>query len=170
MTRRDNTEGHREEISQALIKAINDSRSQHYDIRQQIQSSAKKLLGFNDNRICQDAYELCSQIAAADTKVSEEEQLTLKIVAKELNIDTKVEREIHDRYFRVDMFRERSRDSLLDMTTGLSTNEQISFLNREYQKWRTRVTHKDAKIRTEAEMRLKRIAERRREIDEKLEE
>lgn len=170
MIHMDDTEGHREEISKTLIKAINNSSTHKDDVRRQIKSLSEKLLEFNDNRICQDAYELCSQIAAADNEVSEEEQLTLKIVAKELNINTKVEREIHDRYFRVAMFRERSRDSLLDMPAGLSTNEQISFLNREYQKWRSRVTHKDAKIRTEAEIRLKRITERRREIDEKHEE
>lgn len=170
MIHRDDAEGHRKEISQTLIKAINNSSSRNTDIRRQIQSLAEKLLGFNDNRICQDAYELCSQVATADNKIKEEEQFTLKIVAKELNINEKVKREIHDRYFRVDMVRERSRDALLDMPAGLSTDEQISFLNREYQKWRSRVTHKDAIIRTEAEMRLKHIAARRHEIDEKHEE
>ena len=64
------------------------------------------------------------------------------------------------------MLRDQSLDALLDMPTGLSIEEQISFLNREYQKWRSRVTHKDANIRTEAEIRLKRITERRRELDE----
>lgn len=167
MLHRDDAEGHREKISQTLIKAINNSGTQNSDIHRQIQSLAKKLLAFDDSRIFQEAYELCTQITAADNKVSKAEQLTLKIIAEELNISKNVVREIHDRYFSVDMFRERSRDALIDMPAGLSTDEQISFLNREYQKWRSRVTHKDAKIRTEAEIRLKHITRSRRALDEK---
>jgi len=158
------------EIAQTVVDTMSNLSTNQSDVHREIRSLVEKLLQYNDNRICQDGYELCAQIAAADNKVAEEEQLTLNMIAENLNISKIIEREIHDRYFSVNMFRERSRDALLDMPAGLSIDEQRSFLNQEYKKWSSRVTHTDVKIRTEAEMRIKQITERRREIDEKHEE
>ena len=141
MINRDEAEEHREKIAQTLTRAMQYSDSQGGDVRQLIRPLARKLLKFEDNGICQDAYELCAQIVAADNRVNKDEQLTLGMVAKELNISTEVQREIHDRHFSMNMFRERSREALLDMPAGLSTIEQITFLNREYQKWRSSVNY-----------------------------
>ncbi|MFQ5668662.1 MAG: hypothetical protein ACE5I7_19840 [Candidatus Binatia bacterium] len=50
------------------------------------------------------------------------------------------------------------------MPAGLSHKEKLEFLNSEYRKWRTRVTHSDANVAAEASLRLERITKLRREL------
>ena len=117
-------------------------------------------------QVAQEAYELCVQIVAADERVASEENAMLRRVAAALNIPDTLAHELRDRFLALSMFEDRSPEALLGMPAGLPREEQIAFLNREYQKWRSRVTHKDATIRAEAEMRLKLVTKLRRRIDD----
>ena len=62
------------------------------------------------------------------------------------------------------MYNEAGEASLLEMPPGLSHQEKIDFLNREYRKWRLRVTHKDPEVAADASLRLERITKMRREL------
>ena len=117
-------------------------------------------------RVSQVAYELCVRMVAADKNADDAEMSMLAETARRLDIPDELDRELRDRYFSVVMFREENHDDLLGMPNGLSREEKIEFLNREYQKWRQRVTHGDSEVATEAAFRVKKIAEARKRLEE----
>ena len=155
---------YKEEINKVLKDVIREMRGMDTDPNEYVHSLCEEIAGFKEPRLSQEVYELCAQIVAADEQVVEEEVDALKDIAHRLDIPDKLAGEIHDRYFTIAMFGRQSEDAFLDMPSGLSREEQIAFLNREYDKWRSRVTHEDAQVRTEAELRLKHITRLRTEL------
>ena len=115
--------------------------------------------------IAQTAYDLCVRIVGADGVADQRELSLLDATAQRLGIPSELDRELRDRYFRMAMFDEQRDDDLLGMPDGLSREEKIDFLNREYQKWRRRVTHQDGEIAAEAALRVKRIGEARKRLE-----
>ncbi|MFC1738658.1 hypothetical protein ACFL1G_06385, partial [Planctomycetota bacterium] len=98
-----------------------------------------------------------------------EEQTSLRKLAQQLEIPADLAKDIHDKNFAVSMFAQVSKESMLDMPSGLTKEQKIKFLNKEYQKWRARVNHQDTKVRTEAEMRIQAITKLRHELEKELE-
>ncbi len=166
MISRDHDAGHKEEISQVLENTLSALRSQPLDSDERMHFVIRRIVALEDPSLCQEAYELCVQVVAADQQVLEEEIDALEKIARELQVSDTLAREIRDRFFTVSMFEKQCEDALIDMPAGLSKEDQITFLNREYQKWRSRVTHQDASIRTEAELRLQHITKLRRELSD----
>jgi len=157
---------HKEAVSQALKESLVEVRNQQADVRKYISETCEQIAELQAPGVSQAAFELCVRIVAADRKVEDEERDALTQLARELDIPDKLAEEIRDRHLRISMYQEQSAEALLDMPTGLSPEEKIAFLNKEYQKWRSRVTHKDPKIRTEAELRVARITKLRRELSD----
>jgi len=166
MISRDHDADHKDEISQVLKNTMSVLRSQPLQADEHIHFVIRRIVALEDPLLCQEAYELCVQVVAADQQVLEEEIDALDKIARELQISDALAREIRDRFFTVSMFEKECEDALVDMPPGLSKEEQITFLNREYQKWRSRVTHQDAGIRAEAELRLQHITKLRRELSD----
>jgi tellurite resistance protein len=130
------------------------------------QKTCRKIRDLDSERTSQDAYELCVKLVASDGKAHPRELLMLQDTAGMLGISDELDREFRERHFKIGMFEHERAGELLAMPEGLSREEKIAFLNREYQKWRRRVTHADPEISLEAELRLKKIAEIRRRLEE----
>ena len=62
------------------------------------------------------------------------------------------------------MYGRDAEERLVEMPEGIDVQQKIDFLNKEYRKWRGRVTHADAKVRTEATMRLTAITKLRKKL------
>ncbi|MHC4952676.1 MAG: tellurite resistance TerB family protein [Planctomycetota bacterium] len=123
-----------------------------------------KIMEYESPGYSQAAYELCVQVVAADGVVEEEESAHLKDLAQLLEIPPELTKELHERNLRLSMYAQRSEESLIDMPAGLSREDKIAFLNREYQKWRSRATHEKEEVQLEASRRLELITRLRREL------
>jgi len=132
----------------------------------EIRRRAKVIAEFDSDPLNQVAFQLAIQIVAADEQVEESELKLIKVVADELNIPSEVDQEMRDRYFKLAMFEKEDRSTALNMPGELSADEQKEFLNREYEKWRRRVTHSDPKVREEATARLEAVTKARRELED----
>jgi len=114
--------------------------------------------------VIQTAYELCARVVAADEKVHQKEHQALSFVAEHLDVPEQFVRETHDRIFRVSMYEEIGEENLVDMPADLTEAEKREFLNREYDRWRARVTHDDPDIAAEASLRIERIVKLRKRL------
>ena len=106
------------------------------------------------------------EVAAADDVMHENEKQSLQFIATQLQLPDDFVREVHDRNLRLHMYDEAEDEALIGMPHGLSHEEKIDYLNKEYTKWRSRATHKDPKITAEASLRLQRITKMRRQLTE----
>ena len=122
--------------------------------------------GDQDDAFRHTCYELCVEVAAADEKIHQREEEALQFIAAQLNIPAEFAREAHDRNLRLHMYGEADGEAAIGMPTGLSHEEKIDFLNKEYTKWRGRATHKDPKVAAEASLRLERITKLRQQLTE----
>jgi len=158
----------KESVNSALKETLSAHKNNQLNIEAELVSCCKKLIDSGRKNDIHAAYELAVRIVAADEQVQDEERAALRKLAQLLEIQPDLAKEIQDKNFAVSMFAQTSRESMLDMPTGLTKEQKIKFLNKEYQKWRARVNHQNAKIRTEAEMRIQAITKLRHDLEKEL--
>ena len=158
-----------EKIKQAVNIAMKETLVAHktgkLDIDAKITSLCKELVDGCRREEIHAAYELAVRIVAADDEVQDKEHASLRKLARQLEISADLAKEIQDKHFAVSMFSQASHESMLDMPTGLTREQKIRFLNRESQKWRSRVNHQNTKVRAEAEMRIQAVTKMRNELE-----
>ena len=118
--------------------------------------------------LSQQAYELCVRIVCADEKIDQREEELLEYVAEKLKLPTEFIRETRDRYISVTMHQhngEMSGYEMLGMPSSFTQQEQLEWINKEYRKWRTRVTNNDEKVSAEASIRLDLLSKLRTELN-----
>ena len=120
-----------------------------------------QLVDDGDESVKQTAYELAVKVVAADDEVDEREHQALRFVAERLDLPPGFVKEVHDRNLRANMFSSNDSEMLLGIPPGMSADEKKEFLSSEYRKWRSRVTHSDAHVASEASVRLQQIAKAR---------
>jgi tellurite resistance protein len=134
----------------------------------QFVESACSSLNAEGSTVCrQSAYEICARITACDNEVDQREHRALTFIAKSLNLDGDFVREVNDRFLKISMFKNATDEQLVGMPSGLTVQEKIAFINREYKKWRSRVTHSDPKVVSEANQRLDRLTKLRNKINKR---
>jgi tellurite resistance protein len=129
-----------------------------------IRSLSEKIRKEDDPTLSQVAYELCVQTVAADGKAAEQELRVLDQIAASLSLQPEFVRESHERHLRMSMYAGAADAALVGMPNGLSKEQKIEFLNNEFRKWRSRVTHQDPSVAADASARLERITRMRREL------
>jgi len=134
-------------------------------VRKLWKQACERIMDRHGAQVAQTAYELCLRVAAADGVADDKELSMLAETAQLLSIPDELDRGLRDRYFKLAMFGSENHDDLLGIPDGLSREEKIEFLNREYQKWRRRATHGNCEIATEATLRVKKIAEARQRLE-----
>ncbi|MCS6897781.1 MAG: TerB family tellurite resistance protein [Nitrospira sp.] len=146
------------EIQQAMDDAVARLRNKTETVSQVIKRLCAEMQADGDPTVAQVAYELCVRVVASDNKVHERERVALAYIARELNLPEQFVRETHERMLRISMYQDNSDEKILGIPDRLSDDQKREFLNKEYGKWKARVTHKDPKVAAEASMRLEIIA------------
>jgi hypothetical protein len=77
-----------------------------------------------------------------------------------------LDKEIRDRHLRLSMYDSSRRNQAISIPAEATPEEKRRYINREYEKWRRRVTSTDPAVKKEAEERLSALAKLRRELDE----
>ena len=161
---RDADGAHKKNLSALLQETRNSLKSGRVQAGDLIEKLCHDIREHDAADFNQAAYELCVQVVAADDVVDDAEQAHLAQLARRLEIPAEFAKEIHDRNFRISMYGQQADESLLDMPPGLDHDGKLAFLNREYNKWRSRATHQDEAVQTEATRRLELITRLRREL------
>lgn len=141
-------------VNDTLRETMEDLQGDGDSASRQLPEHCAALRALDSEEACQAAYELCTEIAAADGEVVGEELASLETMAQRLGLAPELAKEMHERHFRTSMFADQGDEALLEMPPDLTREEKIKFLNREYKKWRGRVTHKDLQIAADAELRI----------------
>jgi len=162
--RLDDADERREEITEALQETLVELKEDLEDPSEMIARLCRELAEDGDEAAIQTAYELCVQVVAADETVDMREQGALAYIAERLDLPDEFVRETHERSLRIAMYDEVDDEQLIGMPSGLSDDEKREFLNKEYRKWRGRVTHKDPAVAAEATLRIERIRKLRRKL------
>lgn len=112
---------------------------------------------------CYDIVELCLHVAAADGEAQGAELQMVRRIAKLLGVSLDRLRAMEEKIVPISMhIIEQDAESLLGITSEMSSEEIRKQLNREYRKWNSRSAHKDASVRQQASQMLKIIAKCRR--------
>lgn len=152
------------DISATLKKTLEKLRAKDATPRQLIKEACSELVSERDPITGQIAYEICVKVVAADGVVEDSEASVLSTIRELLGVDEAYVREVHDRNFRLSMYKDTTQEQLIEMPPGLSDDEKRDFLKKEYRKWRGRRTHADPEVATEAALRLDQIAKMRGQL------
>jgi len=160
----DNPDEWREKITETLQNTLSDIKRGTESPDELVARICNQLRGDDDPAVAQTAYELCVQVVAADEGVDQNEERALSRIAEQLALPDGFLREIRERNLRLSMYDEAEDEELVGMPSGLSKQEKVEFLNNEYRKWRSRATHRDPDVASEATLRMERIAKLRRHL------
>jgi uncharacterized tellurite resistance protein B-like protein len=109
-------------------------------------------------------FELCLNVAAAKKAVDESELGLIKQIAGYLKIDTDKFRCLIEKILPINMYKVKDAELILGVTSDMNNEETREALNREYQKWNSRVTNSNRQIQDQADCMLKYIAELRNQL------
>jgi tellurite resistance protein len=110
-----------------------------------------------------DILDLCLHVARANGVAAAEEMALLKNFATWLEVDTNRFREMVEKILPVGMHEARDEEVILGVSANMSKEITRLQLNKEYNKWNSRVTNPDPEIQSQADQMLKLIAEARSE-------
>jgi tellurite resistance protein len=108
-----------------------------------------------------DILDLCLHVTQANGVASAEEMALLKNLADWLEVDTNRFREMVEKILPVGMHEARDQEVILGVSADMSKEKTRKQLNKEYNKWNSRVTNPDPEIQHQADQMLKLIAEAR---------
>lgn len=108
-----------------------------------------------------DILDLCLRVAQANGVASAEEMALLKNLADWLEVDANRFREMVEKILPVGMHEARDQEVILGVSADMSKEKTRQQLNKEYNKWNSRVTNPDPEIQHQADQMLKLIAEAR---------
>ena len=157
----------KKDVSKRLKSTLKAIREGGKSASQFVESACSRLNAEGSTVCRQSAYEICARITACDNEVDQREHRALSFIAKSLNLDGDFVREVNDRFLKISMFKNATDEQLVGMPSGLTVQEKIAFINREYKKWRSRVTHSDPKVVSEANQRLDRLTKLRNKINKR---
>jgi tellurite resistance protein len=159
------------DISQASDKA-----------RHKLEKALKKTVAFfsegnqlDNYQICKEIVEivppaeryeildLCLHVAQANGVATAEEIDLLKNLAVWLEVDMNRFREMVEKILPVGMHEAKDQEVILGVSADMSKEITRQQLNKEYNKWNSRVTNPDPEIQSQADQMLKLIAEARSE-------
>jgi tellurite resistance protein len=110
-----------------------------------------------------DILDLCLHVAQSNGVAAAEEMALLKNLAAWLEVDTNKFREMVEKILPVGMHEARDEEVILGVSANMSKEITRLQLNKEYNKWNSRVTNPDPEIQSQADQMLKLIAEARSE-------
>jgi len=110
-----------------------------------------------------DILDLCLHVAQANGVAAAEEMALLKNLADWLEVDTNRFRNMVEKILPVGMHETRDQEVILGVSADMSKEKTRQQLNKEYNKWNSRVTNPDPEIQNQADQMLKLIAEARSE-------
>jgi hypothetical protein len=110
-----------------------------------------------------DILNLCLHVAGANGVATAEEIALLKNLAACLEVDTNRFRDMVERILPVGMHEVRDEEVILGVSSDMSQEKTRHQLNKEYNKWNSRVTNSNPEIQNQADQMLKLIAEARKE-------
>lgn len=143
-----------------VTKSLHDALSQLQDgsnSKLLIDEYCSSLSSENDLDTIHEAYALCAKVASADEKLDQREESALSYIARKLTINKDFIKEVHDREFRIMHYNHRTNTSdeqVLQMPTGLTVEDKLSWLKKEYSTWYPRQSHADAETAKEANDRV----------------
>ncbi|MHC4543362.1 MAG: tellurite resistance TerB family protein [Planctomycetota bacterium] len=108
-----------------------------------------------------DILDLCLHVAQANGVASAEEMALLKNLADWLEVDTNRFRDMVEKILPVGMHEASDQEVILGVSADMSKEKTRQQLNKEYNKWNSRVTNPDPEIQHQADQMLKLIAEAR---------
>ncbi len=108
-----------------------------------------------------DILNLCLHVAQANGSVAGEELSILKNLATWLEVDMSRFRKMMEKVIPIDMLEVMDTEFVLGVTSDMSREKARKQLNKEYSKWRARVTNTNPEIQSQADQMLKLIAEAR---------
>lgn len=153
-------------ITRTLQQTLSEVKNGSEEPSQMIRRLCDEIREDDDPAISQTAYELCVQVVAADEGVDAREEQALTLIADRLALPEDFQREVREQNLRMSMYDEPEDEHLVGMPAGLSEQEKIDFLNKEYKKWRSRSTHQNPEVASEATLRMERIAKLRRQLSD----
>lgn len=105
--------------------------------------------------------DLCLRVAKAKGSVTSEEMTMVKGLADMLEVDANKFRDMVDKIMPVEIHEVMDIDEILGITSDMSSENTRRHLNKEYNKWNSRVTSTNPDIQSKADRMLKLIAEAR---------
>lgn len=158
----------KQKINESIEETLTKIKNQQIQPSQNIDLVCDEIHREDTSILPQQAFELCVRIACADEKIDQREEELLEYVAEKLKLPTEFIRETRDRYISVTMHQhngEMSGYEMLGMPSNFTQQEQLEWINKEYRKWRTRVTNNDEKVSAEASIRLDLLSKLRTELN-----
>lgn len=111
-----------------------------------------------------DAMELCLRIVQVDGVGADDEMRFLMSVGRWLDLDYDKFREMRDKIIPSNIHETVDVDTLLGLHAGMTKDEKLKHLTREYRRWNQLTTHKDPHKREQAQEMLEIIAQKRNEV------
>lgn len=148
------------EHKQRATKSLHDALSKLQDgsnSKLLIDEYCSSLNSENDIDTIHEAYSLCAKVASADEKLDQREESALSYIAQKLTINKDFIKEVHDREFSIMHYDHRTNttdEQVLQMPTGLTVEDKLSWLKKEYSMWYPRQSHAEAEIAKEANDRV----------------
>jgi tellurite resistance protein len=110
-----------------------------------------------------DILDLCLHVVQANGVAAAEEMDLIKNFAEWLEVDMNRFRDMVEKILPVGMHEARDQEVILGVSADMSKEKTRQQLNKEYNKWNSRVTNPDPEIQNQADQMLKLIAEARSE-------
>ena len=110
-----------------------------------------------------DILDLCLHVVQANGVAAAEEMELIKDFAEWLEVDVNRFRDMVEKILPVGMHEAKDQEVILGVSADMSKEKTRQQLNREYNKWNSRVTNPDPAIQHQADQMLKLIAEARSE-------
>jgi hypothetical protein len=108
-----------------------------------------------------DILDLCLHVVQANGVAAAEEMVLMKHFAEWLEVDMDRFRDMVEKILPVDMHEATDQEVILGLSADMSKEKTRQQLNREYNKWNSRVTNPDPAIQHQADQMLRLIAEAR---------
>jgi hypothetical protein len=108
-----------------------------------------------------DILDLCLHVVQANGVAAAEEIALIKNFAEWLEVDTNRFRGMVEKILPVGMHEATDQEVIFGVSADMSKEKTRRQLNKEYNKWNSRVTNPDPKIQHQADQMLKLIAEAR---------
>ena len=153
----------KKDISKTMKSTLTNLTERPDSIANRIKQVTSQISENGDPGTRREAYELCVQVVGADGDVTSRELKSIGYIARNLDLSDEILTEIHDRHLRVSAISDATFDPL-QMPDGLSRDETLQWLAKEYKRWQPRQNHADQEIRDEAKKRIELIATRRRKV------
>jgi len=145
------------ELKTSALSAVTNAGINVKSVCDQLESAASVSLKY-------DIMELCLRIAQVDGIGAGNEMRFLMSIGKWLSLDHDKFREMRDKILPSSLHETVDVDTLLGLHAGMTKEEKLKHLTREYRRWNQLTGHKDSEKREQANEMLEIIAQKRNEV------